>query len=191
MKFFKYDNEIGELVLTNDLILLTKEFRILLDSNRNKTVDDKTGKNKERAFREFTYMSLFIDWESPYFNLPEQERHLTSLEDAQLSEEEFNDPIFREACAKYDEIQNSSISIRLLKSAMTSVETVIYYLQHVDVNERNEVDGKPIYKTKDLIAEIKGCKDLIVGLRDLETQVKKELEQDTGLRGNAEAGFYD
>lgn len=74
---------------------------------------------------------------------------------------------------------------------MASVETLIYYLNSVDVNERNPLDGKPIYKTKDLIAEIKGCKDVIVGLRELEHQVKKEIETDTGLRGNAEAGFYD
>jgi hypothetical protein len=74
---------------------------------------------------------------------------------------------------------------------MASVETLIYYLQHVDVNERNPLDGKPIYKTKDLIAEIKGCKDVIVGVRELENQVKKELETETGLRGNTEAGFYD
>ena len=74
---------------------------------------------------------------------------------------------------------------------MTSVETVIYYLSHVDVNERNPLDGKPIFKTKDLITEIKGCKDIIIGLQELEKQVKKELEPDSGLRGGVEAGFYD
>jgi len=111
--------------------------------------------------------------------------------DSELTESEYADETFKTACRKYDELQNSSISIRLLKSAMSSVETVIYYLQNVDVNERDVLTGKPIFKTKDLIAEIKGCKDLIVGIKELEKQVKQELEQDSGLRGNAEAGFYD
>ena len=191
MKFFKYDNENGYIMLNDEGILLTSEFSVLMELKRNQTKLDKTGVQKERAFREFMYIYLFQDWESPYSNQPEQERHTAALEDSGLSSEEFDAPEFRAACKKYDEIQNSSISIRLLKSAMASVETLIYYLQHVDVNERNPLDGKPIYKTKDLIAEIKGCKDVIIGVRELENQVKKEMETETGLRGNAEAGYYD
>lgn len=191
MKFFYYNKDIGELELQNEEILLVSEFKELLSKDRNKSKTDKTGELRERAFREFTYIYLFFDWESPYFNFPEKDRHDASLQDSGLSDSEFNDEMFKTACRKYDELQNSAISIRLLKAAMRSVETLIYYLEHVDVNERNEVDGKPIYKTKDLIAEIKGCKDVIVGLEELEKQVKKGLEQDTGLRGNVEAGFYD
>lgn len=191
MKFFRYNNENGVLELNNEGILLIPEYKILLDVSRNKSKTDKTGHLKERAFREFTYIYLALDWESPYFNTPEQERHLVSLQDSGLTTEEFEDESFKNACRKYNELQNSSISIRLLKSAMASVETLIFYLQNVDVNERNPLDGKPIYKTKDLIAEIKGCKDVVIGIRELEQQVKKELETDTGLRGNAEAGFYD
>ena len=74
---------------------------------------------------------------------------------------------------------------------MLAVETVIYYLENVDISERDTLTGKPVYKTKDLIAEIKGCKDLISGLQDLEKQVKKDIEPDTGLRGNTEAGMFD
>jgi len=191
MKFFKYDNDNGEVILNDEGILLAKEFSALLEAGRNKTPQDKAGKNKERAFKEFTYIYLFLDWESVYSNLPEQEKHAAALEDSGLTDEEFVDETFKAACRKYEEIQNSAISMRLLKSAMTSVETLIFYLQHVDVNERNPLDGKPIYKTKDLIAEIKGCKDVIVGLRDLENQVRKEMDQETGLRGNAEPGYFD
>lgn len=191
MKFFKYDNDNGCIILNDEGILLVREYSLLMESSRNKSKTDKSGINKERAWREFSYIYLFLDWESPYSNLPEQDRHLAAMDDSTLSEEEFDNQEFRDACKKYDELQNSAISIRLLKSAMTSVETLIFYLSHVDLNERDPLTGKPIYKSKDLIAEIKGCKDVIVGLRDLETQVKKELEQDTGLRGNTEAGYYD
>lgn len=191
MKFFKYDNDNGYVALNDEAILLIKEFATLMELSRNKSKTDKTGKNRDRAFKEFAYIYLFLDWESPYFQLPEQERHEAALLDSGLTDEEFNDSEFRAACIKYESLQNSNISIRMLKGAMTSVESVIYYLEHVDVNERNPLDGKPIIKTKDLIAEIKGCKDLIIGLKELELQVKKELEQETGLRGNVEAGYYD
>ena len=191
MNIFLYDNTTHKLVLNEPEILLVKEFGKLMDLGRNKTKTDKTGADRTRAFREFTYIYLFFDWESPFFNDPEQDRHTRALDNSGLTEEEFEDPLFRVACNKYDEIQNAHISIRLLRAAMKSVDTVIYYLENVDVNERSEVDGKPIFKTKDLITEIKGCKDLIVSLQELERQVKKEMEPDSGLRGGAEAGFFD
>lgn len=190
MKFFQYDKKSGGVELNDEGILLIKEFADLMDIPRNKTKNDKTGKYREKAFREFQYIYLFLDWESPYFNLADQLRHEAALEDSSLTKEEFDDPLFRAACRKYEEIQNSNISVRLLKSAMNSVETVIFYLNNVDVNERGE-DGKPLIKTKDLIAEIKGCRDLVVSLKDLEKQVKKEIESAPTLRGDVEAGFYD
>ena len=191
MKFFIYDNINERVALNKEGLLLIKEFSDLMKESRNITKTDKTGKHKERAFKEFTYIYLFFDWESPFFNDPEQDRHTRALDNSGLTGEEFEDPLFRIACNKYDEIQNAHISIRLLRAAMKSVDTVIYYLENVDVNERSEVDGKPIFKTKDLITEIKGCKDLIVSLQELERQVKKEMEPDSGLRGGAEAGFFD
>jgi hypothetical protein len=191
MKFFQYDKD-NECVALNDIgILAIKEFAALMETTRNKTKSDKTGKNKEKAFKEFQYIYLFLDWESPYFSLPEQDRHEGALQDSGLTNDEFNDPEFKSACKKYDELQNSSIPLRLLKSAMNAVESQIYYLNHIDLNERDPLTGKPIFKSKDLIAEIKGCKDLIVTLNELEQQVKKEIEPSNGLRGNMEAGTYD
>lgn len=88
-------------------------------------------------------------------------------------------------------MQNSSIEIRLLKGAMTAIEGQIFYLNHVDLNERDPQTGKPIFKSKDLIAEIKGCKDLISGLRELEEQVKKGEETPNTLRGGTIGGIFD
>lgn len=191
MKFFIYDNVNGNVQLNSEGLLVISEFANLLSNDRNKTKEDKLGKKKERAFREFTYIYLFIDWESPYFNFSEEERHKASLDNSKLSEVEFNDELFRAACKKYEEIQNENINLRMLKGCMMSVEKLIFYFENVDINERDPITGKPIYSSKDLISNIKNAKDLVISLQDLEKQVKKELEQDTGLRGGMEAGFYD
>ena len=92
---------------------------------------------------------------------------------------------------KYDEIQNSSLDIKLLKAAMNAVDNQIFYLSNVDLQERDPITGKPIFKSKDLIAEIKGCKDLISTLRELQVQVKKGLEIESNVRGNTEIGLFD
>jgi len=191
MKFFVYDKDNGEIALEDESILLVRELGALLEAKRNITKTDKTGKTKSKAFRELKYIYLFFDWNSVYFSFPEQERHSNALEDALLSEEEFNDPIFREACRKYDELQNSSLDIRMLKGAMAAVENQIYYLTHIDLQERDPITGKPIFKSKDLIAEVKGCKDLIASLRELEKQVKSGLEVQSNLRGDGHIGVLD
>lgn len=191
MKYFQYDKVSGQVVLEDESILLIREIEALIEPKRNITKLDKVGKSKTRAFRELKYMYLFFDWGSPYFAFSEQDRNKEAKLDAGLTEEEFNDPIFKEACKKYDLLQNSSLEIRLLKAAMMAVENQIFYLEHVDLAERDPVTGKPIFKSKDLIAEIKGCKDIITGLRELEFQVKKGEATNENLRGDVEAGLFD
>lgn len=191
MKWFVYDNVSGDVSLDEESILLIKEFADLLEVSRNKTKTDKTGKLRTRAFREFKYIYLFFDWLSPYFQFSEQDRHSEAFKDAEFTQEEFDDPLFRTACQKYDLIQGASLDLKMLKSAMGAVEKQIYYLDHVDLQERDPVSGKPIFKSKDLIAEIKGCRDLISTLRELERQVKHGLETESTLRGNTETGMFD
>lgn len=191
MKFFVYDNVNGNVSLEDTSILLIKEFEALIDDNRNKSSSDKTGKKRLRAFKEFKFIYLFFDWESPYFQYTEQDKHAEAMKDSGLSDEEFDDPKFRMACQKYDEIQNSSLDIKLLKAAMNAVDNQIFYLSNVDLQERDPITGKPIFKSKDLIAEIKGCKDLISTLRELQVQVKKGLEIENNVRGNTEIGLFD
>ena len=191
MKFFVYDNVNGNVSIDEESILLIKEFTNLLENSRNITKHDKSGKQKTRAFREFKYIYLFFDWASPYFQFTEQDRNVEALKDSELTPAEFDDPNFRAACQKYNMIQDASLDLKLLKSAMSAVEKQIFYLDNVDLQERDPATGKPIFKSKDLIAEIKGCRDLISTLRELEVQVKRGLATESTLRGNAEIGMFD
>lgn len=191
MKFFHYDDVNGEILINDESIFLTREFENLMEPNRNKTKDDKTGKKRTLAFKELRYIYLYLDWESPYFQFAEQDKHKEALTDSGLTEKEFDNVDFREACKKYQNIQESILEIKMLKAAMRAVEEVIHYFETMDSSERDPITGKPILKTKDIIAEIKGCKDLITSLRELEVQVKKGLETESKLRGDAIPGIFD
>lgn len=61
MKFFIYNNVNGDVNIEEGSILLVRDFEKLLDPARNKTKDDKTGKNKTKAFKELKYIYLFFD----------------------------------------------------------------------------------------------------------------------------------
>ena len=152
---------------------------------------DRTGDLKLLAQREFAFMYLYLDWESPYFKFPEEDKLQSAIEDSQLSKTQMQDALFIRACEKYEDLQNQIVELRLLKSCMSTVENIIYYLEHVDVNERDTQFGKPIYKTKDVIAEIKAARDLIKTVRDLEKEVKEGSQDEIGVRGGVELGLYD
>lgn len=186
---FLYNNLDNKIELNTPEILLIKEFAELINPKRNICKQDKTGKKALRAFREFTYIYLAICWKSPYSDYSEQERHQEALKDANMTEEEFNNPEFRAACRKFRELQESNRSIRMLQAAQNTVDNFIEYFNNVvDLTERDN-NNKPVFKTKDIISEISSLSKVSEELSILEGQVKKELMETTNIRGGAEDGF--
>ena len=189
VKIFQYNNANGSVELNTPEIILVKEFEALMKNERNITEQDKTGKFKSKAFREFTYIYLALDWQSPYADYPEQERHQLSLQDAKMTNDEFNDPEFRAACRKFRDIQNQTRSIRLLKAAQETVDKFMDYFHNIDPEERDPLTGKPIFKVKDIMAEISSLSKVQDELNTLEQMVKKEMAESSQLRGGYEDGF--
>ena len=191
MKFFLFDNSKNSVVVNEPEVLLIKEFAALWNNDRNKTKGDPKGIKKTRAYRELTYIWLMLDWTSPYVDFDEQERHQECLKDAGLTEKEWNDPDFRAACRKYRELQNSSRALKLIKSAQGVVDKITDYFNNIDIEERDPVTGKPIFKTKDVMAELSNVSNVVEQLKTLEFLYKKEQEQQSGLMGDVEGGFMD
>lgn len=189
LHIFQYDNATGNVELMQAEILLTREFAALMEFGRNICTEDPKGIKRLRAFKEFKYIWLALDWNSVYANYSEQERHQEALKDSGLTEEEFNDPTFRAACRKYRALQESNRSIRALHSAQQLVDRIIDYFGNVDPQERDEQTGKPIWKVKDLQTEIDNLSKMNDSLKVLESQVKKEMVETSSLRGGAVEGF--
>lgn len=186
---FQYDNMHNRVELNMPEILLVKEFSELVKCKRNICKEDPKGVQGLRAFREFTYIWLAIDWKSPYSDYPEQERHKEALNDSGITEEEFSNPEFRAACRKYRQLQESNRSIKMLQAAQNTVDNFIdYFNTVVDLSER-DANGKPVFKTKDIISEISSLSKVHEELKILEGQVKKEMMETTSIRGGATDGF--
>ncbi len=190
LKLFSYDNTKKEAVINEADILLIKEFAALFLNERNITKQDPTGKNKTKAFREFTYIYCAIDWNSPYSKYSEQERHENALSDGRLTQEEFDDEIFRQACRKYKAIQEESIVGSLLKSYYNTISKMKIELDNMDLGER-DINGKPIWKAKDIMAEIASAGKMLDGIQLLEEKYKTESEKENSLRGGREGGKWD
>ena len=181
MNVFIYDNLNKQLDLNEPELLLVKEFKALLDR-------DKT-KNKEQATKELTYIYLAIDWKSPYSQYSEYERHEEALSDSGLTEEEFNNPTFREACRKYRSLQDSNKSVKLLNAARIAADQFVDYFETIiDLNERDQ-NGKPVFSAEKVMKEMAQLSKVHEQLVALEAQVKQELEVQSGTRANVDEGF--
>ena len=188
MNIWDYDQKTGKAVLITPDLVLIKEFKDLLELGRNKCKQDETGLDHLRADKEFTYIYLAIDWKSPYSGFTNQERHEAALQDAGLTEDEWNDPTFRAACRKYVALQDSNRYVRLLQAAQEVTDKIIDYFQNIDLNSTDE-QGKPLIKITDIQKAMDQSVKQIESLKQIEALVKKELTEQSQIRGGAVEGF--
>ena len=188
---FVFNNSLNKVELNEDLFLI-REFKALTDINRNKCKEDPTGTKLLRLHRELTYMYLMLSWKSPYSEYTEAERHEECLKDANLTENEWNNEDFRAACRKYRDLQESSKALKFIKAAQSVADKLTDYFNDLDLSERDPVTQKPIYKTKDVIAEMQSASSVVEELKNLEIMYKKEIQATTStVRGDAELGAFD
>ena len=177
MNVFNYDSLNKQLEINEPEIFLVREFKALVD------------RNKERAFKELTYIFLALDYKSIYSQYTEYERHEEALSDSGITEEMFNDPLFREACRKYRSLQDSNKSIKLLNAARNAADQFVDYFETIiDLNERDQ-NGKPVFSAEKVMKEMAQLSKVHEQLVALEAQVKQELEVQAGTRANVDEGF--
>jgi hypothetical protein len=119
------------------------------------------------------------------------EKHKAALEDAAMTEEEWNDPVFRAAVRKYMEIKNSSRILNLIKTAYRTLEKMRVSLDNIDLEER-DANLKPIFKAKDVLADIASIGVMADKLKELELNYKKDqMQSGPKNRGDVAPGFRD
>lgn len=186
---FVYDNSTGNLRINEYGILLVREFEALWDLKRNKCKEDPSGEKRLRAWKELRYIWLFCDWKSPYMQYLEQEKHNEAMKDSKLTQEEWEDPIFRAAIRKYIEIKDSSRILSYIKTGYRTLERMRISIDNIDFEERDN-NNKPIWKYKEVIDNITSISKIIDNLNDLETRYKKDITAgEVKHRGEEAAGF--
>ena len=132
MNFFEYNNANGNVELAVPEILLISEFKALMDDSRNKCDADKTGKYHLRAFREFTYIWLAIDWKSPYSDYAAQDKWkgYAKSNDFKTFMLLFKKDFPAMAAARYEQNEDFFVKMfsdpEMMKWVMESIGSVVY-----------------------------------------------------------------
>ena len=181
MNVFVYDN-VNNLIEINEYeILLIKEFKTLYDRDKSK--------NKSQLWKELTYIYLMLDFKSPYFQYTEQDKHEAALADSELTENDLKDPLFIAAYQKYNDIQEADPILLLIKTGQRTLYKTRVFLDNIDFNEDVDETGRPLYKPKDVIADIASIAKMRIQLQELEEDYKSSLGQSSDVRGGVELGF--
>ena len=191
IKFFAYDSAENKIIINEPEILLVKEFADLWTNERNICKEDPTGKKKLRGFRELIYIYMAIDWGAPGSKDTPANRHKYALEASQLTDEEYNDPVFKAACKKYQDLQNSSSVIgQMVETYTNNIHKMKIFIESINYDERTD-NGAPVFKIKDTLTEMQNLSKALQALKELEAQYKEEQDEASGLRGDTSPGMFD
>ena len=191
LKFFGYDSATNKIVVNQPEVLLVKEFADLWTNERNICKEDPTGEKKLRGFRELVYIYMAIDWGAPGSKDTPANRHKQALEASGLTEEEYNDPVFKAACNKYRELQDSSSTVGpMIQMFRNKLHEIQLFIESIDYNERTDT-GTPVFKVKDTFDSMQQLSKVLQSLKVLEAEYKEELQEASGLRGDMQAGMFD
>lgn len=176
-------------VLNKADVFLIKEFKALCETVRCRVPGDTRGAEKLRALKELTYIYLVYDWKTPYSEYSLKEKEEAALLDSGIDPKWLEDPLFQTASKKYQDLQDSRI-LRLLNSAYKAVDELRLYFDTLDLQER-DMNGRPIFQTKNVISEISSLGKTVEGLQQLQFMVMKEREKQNDLRGETLPGMFD
>ena len=191
LKFFGYDTTTNKIVVNQPEVLLVKEFADLWTNERNACKEDPEGNQKLRGFRELVYIYMAIDWGAPGSKDTPANRHKYAMEASGLTEEEFNDPIFKAACNKYRELQDASSTVGpMIQMFRNKLHEIQLFIESIDYNERTDT-GMPVFKVKDTFDSMQQLSKVLQSLKILEAEYKEELQEASGLRGDMQAGMFD
>ena len=190
MQIFIFDNATNSLRIDDYSILLVKEFAKLWEPERNKCKEDKKGELRLRAYKELTYIYLVLDFKSPYFKYLEKDKHEAALADSGLTEKDLENEDFLAAFRKYREIQEEDPILALIRTAYNTIYKMRIHLDSIDFSE-TDIDGKPLYKPKDVIADLTSISKVRTELQTLEQLHKTGLAAQEKTRGDQIPGAFD
>lgn len=146
-------NEEGILEVNKKEIRNIKAFRDILFRDKGKKVDgDYDGRRKAFAFKEFMYIYVYTHPASIYRDLPDENRHIKSIEHAELPSDWKVDTVIKKAQDKFLKILNMSAFYHSFINANKAVYALGEDLKFFN-SLRDKVRNSLIEKIKELEVE--------------------------------------
>lgn len=171
----------GEVVLTPEGLAIPA-FKKIWDKDRSK--------DKKTALNEIKYVVFLVDpIKSPYKDIDELTKE--SIVRADIFEDSSWEPSqdVLNAIEKFTELRLTT-TLKVLRSAKMAVEQLSSYFREVNFKDK-DASGRPLYPINDLAANLGRVGNIVKSLNILEDAAKKEMNEDSKVRGGTEIGYFE
>jgi hypothetical protein len=148
-------------------------------------------KNKPLANAELAAVYFYVDYKSDFSDIFDPKEKLEIIRDwvDGLPDDWKPDSVFDEACAFYEERQKTMYT-ELLEAAGVAIDKLSKYFRNIDLEER-DMNNKPVHDAKKVKDNLAGLGKLIKDHKELEQEVKKDLQKKTARRGGKEKSMFE
>lgn len=154
-------------------LFLIKGFRDFYNSDKSE--------NKEQFFQMLSYVYYMADPRSSLsYVTSEEERKAYIFEQEGIKK--LNLKVADKLIEEYKKHVVTS-SYLLLQDTKLAVDKVREFLRMVNLDERDDRTGKPIYTINSITSAIKQCSELTKTLSELEKTITKEIDESASVRG--------
>lgn len=143
-------------------------------------------KDKYKAIREFTFIELMSSKKksNPYAGYSDSIRYQKLKEYLFDGEWEMDELIEKGLIAINKFQQEASPTYQYYIDSLKAAEKTRKFLRDINLNEKNERTGNPLYKPKDVTSAITDTEKIIQTLSLLKEKVEQELFDTTKTKGN-------
>jgi len=146
----------------NPAMLSIKEFRVLWDG--------------DNPIEELSYVYFYADWQSPYKNKEKK------IKDAVITKTDWKvDARIKNAIKKYEELQEETTSISLLKEVEKNIGRIREYLQSISLTAPQKGERDP---AGDMIKNMKELMTLDEDVAARKARIEEELKKASVIKGN-------
>jgi hypothetical protein len=182
-KLFTVDANL-QVELNRAELLLIPEFSAIIRRDRGSD-GDHDGRKKFHARKVFTFIYFYCDWKSPLKDFTLEAKKKEALRTAGL-EDKHIDGIVRDAMDIYESYQET-LSTKLLHSTYNTIRNLTEFFDNVDLDEK-DVNDRAVYKPLEIINSLKNVGNVYAGLKELESLVMKEQQEQGDIRGKSRKG---
>lgn len=154
-----------------------------------------TSEGKIKAIKEFTFIEFMSSKKksNPYKGYNDEQR-FDKLKEKYFSEIEDWKPdnLMEQGMATIQQFQReASPTLSYYEDALQAAENTRTFLKNIDLNERNDRTGNPLYKPKDVTTALIDTNRVVENLHALGEKVEQELFEEVKTRGNKSINIFE
>jgi len=145
---------------------------------------------KEDYMNYFIYVFFMYDYRSDFNDIvDEREREQMVMQNVLPGRKIEKTKELQKVIDIYKQMQQTP-SMRLVHSARKAMNKIENFLNDVDLTMVDQND-KPIYSVKMIADVVGGLSKMTSALNELESTVKREMDEGSRIRGGGEKGFFE